>query len=148
MFTSTCSASRRRFLTSFIAAFTAAAGFASSSCAAPRWPAAGYPLRSHVGGYELQVLVDGALARSYQYGGETHVLGSLGARYTLRVVNNTGRRIEAVVSVDGRDAIDGKPADVRAKRGYLVPAWGAVDIEGWRLSRAEVAAFRFSSVGD
>jgi hypothetical protein len=29
-----------------------------------------------------------------------------------------------------------------------VPAWGSVDIDGWRLSRAEVAAFRFSSVAD
>jgi len=94
------------------------------------------------------VLVDGAPARSFDYGGETHLLGALGARYTLRVVNHTGRRIEAVVSVDGRDAIDGKSADVRNKRGYLVPAWGAVDIDGWRLSRAEVAAFRFSSVAD
>src|SRR6185503_9775491 len=134
----TCMA-RRRFLTSCVAGLTALAAFASTSCAASRWPApAGYPLRSYVGGYELQVLVDGAPARSFDYGGETHLLGALGARYTLRVVNHTGRRIEAVVSVDGRDAIDGKSADVRNKRGYLVPAWGAVDIDGWRLSRAEV----------
>src|SRR6185369_10723862 len=67
---------------------------------------------------------------------------------TLRILNHTGRRVEAVTSVDGRDAIDGKTADVRSKRGYLVPAWGAVEIDGWRLSRAEVAAFRFSAVAD
>ena len=64
------------------------------------------------------------------------------------ISNHTGRRIEAVVSVDGRDAIDGKPADWRSKRGYLVPAWGSVDIEGWRISHAQAAAFRFSSVPD
>ena len=56
--------------------------------------------------------------------------------------------MEAVVSVDGRDAIDGRPADFRNKRGYLVPPWGSVDIEGWRISRAQAAAFRFSSVPD
>ena len=39
-------------------------------------------------------------------------------------------------------------ADFRNKRGYIVPAWGSVDIDGWRLSRAQVAAFRFSSVAD
>ena len=39
--------------------------------------------------------------------------------------------MEAVVSVDGRDVIDGKPADFRNKRGYLVPAWGSVDIDGF-----------------
>ncbi len=145
--------SRRKMLSSCIAtslaAFTAAAGFASSSCAAPRWPpTGGYALRSYTGGYELQVLMDGAVAPTFQHAGESYVQGQIGARYTLRVVNHTGRRIEAVISVDGRDAIDGKAADVRNKRGYLVPGWGSVDIDGWRLSRAEVAAFRFSSVAD
>jgi hypothetical protein len=53
-----------------------------------------------------------------------------------------------VVTVDGRDVVDGKPGDFRNKRGYLVPAWGQVDIDGWRLSRSQAAAFRFSSVAD
>lgn len=145
---SIASLSRRRTLKSFIAVFTAAAGFASSSCASPRLPTEGYPLRLSAAGYEVQVLVDGAPVPTYDRAGETYVLGQLGARYTLRIVNHTGRRIEAVTSIDGRDAIDGKSADVRAKRGYLVQAWGSVDIDGWRLSRAEVAAFRFSSVAD
>jgi hypothetical protein len=30
----------------------------------------------------------------------------------------------------------------------LVPAWGSVDIDGWRLSQWQAAAFRFSSVAD
>ena len=38
----------------------------------------------------------------------------------------------------------GRP--IRGKRGYLIPAWGSVDIEGWRISQSEAAAFRFSSV--
>ena len=91
------------------------------------------------------MLVDGVPARTYDHDGETYVLGQLGARYTLRVSNHSGRRIEAVVSVDGRDVIDGRPADFRDKRGYLVPAWGSVDIDGWRISHVEAAAFRFSS---
>ena len=100
------------------------------------------------GPYELQVLIGGAPARTYRHDGETFVLGHLGERYTLRVVNRSGRRIEAVVSVDGRDVIDGKPADWRRKRGYIVPAWGSADIDGWRLSLQEAAAFRFSTVPD
>jgi hypothetical protein len=103
-------------------------------------------LTDRSGPYELQVLVDGAPARTFRHDGETFVLGHLGERYTLRVLNHSGRRIEAVVSVDGRDVIDGKPADWREKRGYLVPAWGSVDIDGWRLSQREAAAFRFSTV--
>lgn len=107
----------------------------------------GGPLTAAAGGYELQVLVDGMPAPTFFHGGESYVMGALGERYTLRVLNRTGRRIEAVASVDGRDVVDGRSADA-SKRGYIVPAWGSVDIDGWRLSRAQVAAFRFSSVAD
>jgi len=138
----------RRFLSSLLAALIPVVGVASTSCASPRMPAGAYPLQAAVGGYEVQVLVDGAPTRTFEHAGESFVMGQMGARYTLRVVNHTGRRIEAVVSVDGRDAIDGKTADVRTKRGYLVPAWGTVDIDGWRVSQAEAAAFRFTSVAD
>lgn len=120
---------------------------AADSCAAPPLPG-GQPLRDRAAGYEMTVLVDGVPAPTYQYGGGTYVLGQLGSRYTLRVSNHSGRRVEAVVSVDGRDAIDGRPADFRSKRGYLIPAWGSVDIDGWRISRSQAAAFRFSSVPD
>ncbi len=120
---------------------------AAGSCAASPLPG-GRPLRDRAAGYEVTVLVDGVPAQTYDHAGETYVMGQLGARYTLRVSNHSGRRIEAVVSVDGRDVVDGKSADFRNKRGYLVPAWGSIDIDGWRISHAEAAAFRFSSVPD
>jgi hypothetical protein len=123
----------------------------SGACAEARPvgdPRAVGPLTSAAGGYELQVLVDGLPAPAFFSSGETYVMGTQGERYALRVVNHTGRRVEAVASVDGRDVVDGRPADFRGKRGYIVPAWGSVDIDGWRLTRAQVAAFRFSSVAD
>jgi hypothetical protein len=104
-------------------------------------------LHPRTGPYELQLLVDGQPARSFASRGETWVLGQLGQRYTLRIVNRSGQRVEAVVSVDGRDVIDGQPA-APAKGGYLVPAWGSIDIDGWRISHEQAAAFRFSSVAD
>jgi hypothetical protein len=103
-------------------------------------------LRSQAGAYEVQVLVGGAPVQTYHHGGESYVLGHHGSRYTLRVYNHSSQRIEAVVSVDGRDVVDGRAADYRTKRGYLVPAYGSVDIDGWRISRGEAAAFRFSTV--
>jgi hypothetical protein len=72
----------------------------------------------------------------------------MGERYTLRIHNRTSRRVEAVVSVDGRDVVDGKPGDFRNKHGYLIPAYGSVDIDGWRLSQSQAAAFRFSTVAE
>ena len=87
----------------------------------------------------------GSPLASYYQGGRTFVEGDIGARYLLRIVNPTPRRVEAVVSVDGLDAIDGRPAST-GKRGYLVPAYGEVTVDGWRTSLSSVAAFRFSSV--
>jgi hypothetical protein len=120
----------------------------AGSCAASPLPGGGAPLRDRAAGYEVEVLVDGVPVPTFAHDNETYVLGQLGARYTLRISNHSGRRIEAVASVDGRDVIDGKPAEFRGKRGYLVPAWGQLDIDGWRISHAQAAAFRFSSVRD
>jgi hypothetical protein len=110
--------------------------------------AAATPLRSQAGTYELQVMTDGGQAPTYYHSGENYVMGQRGQRYTLRIHNHSGRRIEAVVSVDGRDVVDGKTADYRSKRGYLVQPWGYVDVDGWRVSQGEAAAFRFSSVAN
>jgi hypothetical protein len=118
-----------------------------AACAAPQ-PAAAQPLQAQTGPYELEVLVGGVAAKTFLHEGETHVLGRASERYMLRVHNRSSRRIEAVVSVDGLDVIDGKPGDYTRKRGYLVPAYGSVDIDGWRVSEREAAAFRFGAIQD
>ncbi|MET0343158.1 MAG: hypothetical protein ABW252_19270 [Polyangiales bacterium] len=115
------------------------------SCAAPQ-PAASQALRARASAYALEVLVDGAPVRTFEHGGQTYVLGSEGRRYVLRVHNRSARRIEAVITVDGLDVMDGQPGAFE-KRGYLVPAYGHVDIDGWRLNMAEAAAFRFAPIG-
>jgi hypothetical protein len=75
------------------------------------------------------------------------VLGSMGERYRIHLVNPTAARVEAVISIDGLDAIDGRPASM-GKRGYVLPAFADVTIDGWRTSMDTVAAFRFASVRD
>jgi hypothetical protein len=117
------------------------------SCAVPQ-QAASQALRAQAGAYELEVLVNGVRAQTFEHAAETYVLGTEGSRYVLRVHNRSGRRIEAVVSVDGLDVIDGKPGDFASKRGYLVNAFGYVDIDGWRLSNREAAAFRFAPISE
>jgi hypothetical protein len=84
----------------------------------------------------------------YAQGGHDFVLGSLGERYAIRITNPTSRRVEAVVSVDGRDVIDGRPADFKTKRGYVIAPYGEVTLEGFRTSLNDVATFRFSNVKD
>jgi hypothetical protein len=116
---------------------------ALSAVAAPS-PASAAPDRS--GPWSVR-LVDGAgrTLPTYRHEGRTYVLGTLGRRYGVQVKNDSPRRIEVVVSVDGRDVVDGQPAAVQ-KRGYLVDPWGELTVDGFRLSDDSVAAFRFSSV--
>jgi hypothetical protein len=85
---------------------------------------------------------------SFYHEGRTFVLGEPGERYTIRITNPTGERVEAVVSIDGRDAISGKVADYRAQRGYIVPPYGSVRVEGFRQSLSAVATFRFADPED
>ncbi len=97
--------------------------------------------------FGLDVAVHGAARPVYRLGGQSYVEGQMGERYAIRLYNHSGQRVEAVISVDGRDAIDGQPAQV-TKRGYVLPPWGSADIDGFRTSLDEVAAFRFTTVSD
>ncbi len=97
--------------------------------------------------YSVELLgEDGAELPTWELDGRYYVLGDAGERYTIHVSNPTDRRIEAVISVDGLDVVDGETADFAGKRGYVIPAGADVRLEGWRVSTTEVAAFRFSSV--
>ena len=100
-------------------------------------------------GYELEV-VDGwgRQLPTHWHAGRAWVLGEMGERYAVRVRNQTGRRIEAVVTVDGRNVLDGQVGDFRTQRGYLVDAYGSVTIDGFRQSLDAVATFRFGHVED
>lgn len=98
--------------------------------------------------YEVQVVVDGVPLPEYLHEGTVWVEGRKDRRYALRLINRTGRRVEVVASVDGLDVMDGKPADYRTKRGYVLEPWQTYDVEGFRLDLGRVAAFRFSSVAD
>jgi len=80
--------------------------------------------------------------------GRMFLLGEPGLRYNIRVRNPTADRVEAVVTVDGRDAISGQPGDYVNQRGYVIPAYGSLLVEGFRRSMDEVAAFRFTSPED
>ncbi len=99
--------------------------------------------------YRVQLIgSSGVQLQTYSRRGRTYVLGQAGQRYTIKVNNPTNRRVEAVVSVDGLDVIDGKSANFRTKRGYIVPPHGNLQIDGFRVSPTQVAAFRFSSVSN
>jgi hypothetical protein len=90
---------------------------------------------------------NGASLPTFSAGSRSYVMGHDGQRYSIRIENQTGARFEAVATVDGLDVIDGQPGSFE-KRGYLVNPWSTVEIDGFRQSEEEVAAFRFGRVRD
>jgi hypothetical protein len=89
----------------------------------------------------------GSLLPGVAVGGRWFVVGESGRRYSIVVRNESDVRMEAVLSVDGLDVMDGRPASFR-KRGYIINPRGEVRVEGFRQSTDAVAAFRFGSVSD
>jgi hypothetical protein len=79
--------------------------------------------------------------------GRPVVAGRPGARYSVRLANNSGERVLAVVAIDGVNVVSGETAAV-GQRGYVLEPWQHTEITGWRKSNDEVAAFEFTSLGD
>jgi hypothetical protein len=80
-------------------------------------------------------------------GDRTYVVGQQGERYSIVISNHTRRRFEAVATVDGLDVISGK-VGAFGNRGYVLMPEANLEIDGFRQSSNEVAAFRFAKVRD
>ncbi|HET7754813.1 MAG TPA: hypothetical protein VFK85_12965 [Anaeromyxobacteraceae bacterium] len=125
-----------------------AVAFVLLACATPHVPLAVGDGPARSGPFSVELVDEhGRGLATFHHRGRTYVLGALGERYSIRVWNDSGRRAEAVVSVDGRDVVDGRTASWE-KRGYVVEPGDQLTIDGFRLSERSVAAFRFASVRD
>jgi hypothetical protein len=101
------------------------------------------------GGYSLQLEDQyGNQLNTYNHRGATYVLGNYNTRYNVRITNHTGARVEAVLTVDGRDAVTGDVGNYKTQRGYVIDPYGSIVIDGFRKSMSSVAAFRFTNPGD
>ncbi|MFO1330736.1 MAG: hypothetical protein U1F56_25570 [Rubrivivax sp.] len=97
-------------------------------------------------GLALLEVVDrdsGQVLQSYHHQGRRFVAGRPGARYALRLRNLGGGRLLVVLSVDGVNVISGETADWN-QTGYVLEPGRSHDINGWRKSEREVAAFEFA----
>ena len=74
--------------------------------------------------------------------GEYWVAGTPGAKYSVSVANASGARVLAVMSVDGVNVLNGETAGIE-QSGYVFNAYQRYDVNGWRKSNSEVAAFEF-----
>lgn len=99
-----------------------------------------------IGNFGIEILVHGRPIKEYFHKSEYYTEGRKGSEFTLRVSNLTSEQVEAVVTVDGLSVMNGKEGSFDVG-GYLVPAFGHVNIPGWRLNLQQVAHFFFSEIG-
>jgi hypothetical protein len=89
----------------------------------------------------------GQVLALYQKDGRNYVAGRPGARYAIRLHNQTGARVLVVLAVDGVNVISGQTASWQ-QTGYVLSPYGSTDISGWRKSETAVAAFEFAALSD
>ena len=85
----------------------------------------------------------GQVLRTWRHHGRLFVAGEPGARYALRVINRTDGRVLVVMSVDGVNILTGETASY-GQRGYVFDSYQSYDLNGWRKTNTEVAAFSFA----
>jgi len=83
----------------------------------------------------------------YRHHGRRYVVGEPGNEYAIRIRNCSDRRLLAVVSVDGVNAVTGEAASP-VQSGYVLEPGGYVNIQGWRKDLSRTAAFYFSDPAD
>jgi hypothetical protein len=83
----------------------------------------------------------------YRQHGRRYVEGQPGNEYAVRIRNCSDRRLLAVVSVDGVNAVTGESASPD-QSGYVIEPGGYVNIQGWRKDLSRTAAFYFSDPAD
>jgi len=83
----------------------------------------------------------------YRHHGRQYVVGQPGNEYAIRIRNCSGRRLLAVLSVDGVNVVTGESASPD-QAGYVLEPGGYVNVQGWRKDLNRTAAFYFSDPGD
>ena len=69
-----------------------------------------------------------------------------GAKYGIRITNNTGRRAGLVVAVDGRNIVSGKKSYLKnTEKMYILDPYTSATYEGWRTAQDQVNRFYFTS---
>jgi hypothetical protein len=126
----------------------AAAGCAGSSAdkASPSAFSTSAPLPAQAPVSVALERLDGGEFPTFFHLGNEYVAGDIGSRYQIRLTNHTNERVEAVVSVDGRDVITGDLGNYKRQRGYIIEPYSSVLVTGFRQSLDRVAAFRFTDL--
>ena len=107
------------------------------------------PACAHGGLVDLSVYdrTDGKRLQVYWHEGRAYVAGKPGNEYRVSLRNRMSEDVLAVTSVDGVNVITGQTANP-SQSGYVLAPRGTLEIQGWRKSLSQTAAFYFTALPD
>jgi hypothetical protein len=93
----------------------------------------------------VELVHSGQTLIKHAHDGQNFIQAPESGTYAIRLKNNTFQKKLVVVSVDGRNIMDGESAGFDGD-GYVLHPWQTWDIKGWRRTSKEVAAFEFVDI--
>lgn len=97
--------------------------------------------------YNIDILVNDKPIRKFPHNNRLFVEARDGCEYSIRIKNNTWRRILACCSVDGLNILDGNQATENGP-GYVLNGYSSNRYDGYRISDTQVAKFVFGKKGE
>jgi len=98
--------------------------------------------------FSMEILVNGVPLTEHAARGTTYVEALEGAEYSIRLYNNTGRRVAVALSVDGLNSIDAKTTTARAASKWVLGPYETITVSGWQTDVSHARRFYFTSEAD
>ena len=97
------------------------------------------------GPYSVEILVDGTPLREHDARGTTYIEALRGREYSVRLQNNTSRRVAVSLSIDGLNSIDAKTTTAGDASKWILGPYDSITLDGWQTSTTAARRFFFTT---
>jgi hypothetical protein len=93
----------------------------------------------------MEILVNGRPLAEHPARGTTYIEALRSQEYSVRLRNNTGRRIAVALAVDGLNSIDAKTTTAQRASKWVLGPHETITIGGWQVSGSTARRFFFTT---
>ena len=97
------------------------------------------------GPYSIEILVDGRPLQEHHARSATYVEAIEGCDYSIRLRNDTSRRVAVSLSVDGLNVIDAKTTSARRASKWILDPHQTITLDGWQTGSSTARRFFFTT---
>ena len=97
------------------------------------------------GPYSIEILVDGRPLQEHRARSATYVEAIEGCDYSIRLRNDTSRRVAVSLSVDGLNVIDAKTTSAGRASKWILDPHQTITLDGWQTGSSTARRFFFTT---